>query len=324
MRKFSVLLVALFSALGLSSALMAPTASAVTFNSWPVVKAGTGDAAQVKTVQYLLSAHGISTGADGSFGSGTTASVKKFQSARGLTADGVVGAGTWPKLTDTVLKNGAKGDAVKAAQTQLNRYGHGLTVDGSFGGGTLNAVKAFQQAKGLAADGVIGANTWRALVAGVAGGGTTNPPATSNRAGLAKQILADGGITLLHFCGPAYASPRQNLADTANGGPAYTGGGDVGKKAVYLNTSMLTWMRDYGKSNNYRVTAILGCDHSSTSKHYTGTAVDIDLANGQKINTTSAGRAMATRIRNSCKAAGARSTLGPGDAGHSGHVHCQW
>lgn len=85
-----------------------------------------------------------------------------------------------------------------------------------------------------------------------------------------------------------------------------------------------TFMRDYGRNNSYRVTSILGCDHSSTSKHYVGTAIDIDFANGQKINLTTAGRRAAEQVRAACRASGARLTLGPGDAGHSGHVHCNW
>jgi len=52
----------------------------------------------VRLCQELLNEHGYSTGVDGVFGSGTEKSVKAFQSASGLTADGIVGANTWNAL----------------------------------------------------------------------------------------------------------------------------------------------------------------------------------------------------------------------------------
>jgi hypothetical protein len=44
--------------------------------------------------------------------------VKSFQSAEGLTADGIVGAHTWPALV-VETSNGSTGDAVKAVQSQI-------------------------------------------------------------------------------------------------------------------------------------------------------------------------------------------------------------
>lgn len=70
-----------------------------------------------------------------------------------------------------VLKKGDKSDAVKAMQMLL--LGHGIEMvsggktygaDGSFGGATENALRAFQKAKKLSADGSCGAKTWSALL----------------------------------------------------------------------------------------------------------------------------------------------------------------
>lgn len=317
MQRITTVVLALFA--GLLMLGSSPVqAEAVTFKSWPVLKSGSSGT-QVTSLQYLLSGRGAATAADGSYGPKTVAAVKSFQSSKKLTADGVTGPNTWSALTNVTVRSGATGNLVKAVQVQLRRNGHSVTVDGSFGPATLSAVKAFQKAKGLTVDGVVGANTWRGLIAGV----TTSTGSTS-RAAAARAMLNDSGITLLQFCGPAVASPRQNLLDTANGGQASTGGGDVGYRRVWLNTSMLVAMRDFGVSHSYRVTAIAGCNHSTTSWHYTGNAIDVDLVDGVKISTTTSGRAAATKLKNFCKARGATQILGPGDAGHSGHVHCGW
>ena len=61
-------------------------------------KGSTG--ADVRLCQELLNEQGFSTGVDGVFGSGTEKSVKSFQSAKGLTADGIVGPATWAENSD--------------------------------------------------------------------------------------------------------------------------------------------------------------------------------------------------------------------------------
>lgn len=316
MKRIATVVLALFGAL-LMLGSSPVSAEAVTFNSWPVLKSG-ATGTQVTSLQHLLTGRGASTSADGSYGSLTVAAVKKYQSAHGLTADGVTGAATWTSLTSVNVRPGDSGSLVKAVQVQLRRNGYSLTVDGSFGSATSSAVKSFQQTKGLTVDGVVGPNTWRGLIAGVASTSTTT------RASAAKSMLNDTGITLLHFCGPAVASPRQNILDTANGGQASTGGGDVGYRRVWLNTTMLVAMRDFGVNHSYRVTAITGCDHSSTSWHYTGNAIDVDLIDGVKVSTTTSGRNAAAKLKSFCAARGATQILGPGDSGHSGHVHCGW
>lgn len=62
------------------------------------------------------------------------------------------------------LRNGSNGNFVYLLQYILTQNGYNITVDGSFGPNTLNAVVAFQTAQGLAADGIVGANTWRTLL----------------------------------------------------------------------------------------------------------------------------------------------------------------
>ncbi len=67
-----------------------------------------------------------------------------------------------PQPTDIpTLKKGATGDAVKSMQARLEELGYMRpeSDDGQFGQGTENAVKAFQNANGLRADGAAGAQT---------------------------------------------------------------------------------------------------------------------------------------------------------------------
>lgn len=65
------------------------------------------------------------------------------------------------------LRVGAKGPDVRTLQELLVKRGFELgTVDGHFGGRTLEAVKAFQGAAGLSVDGVVGPKSWAALRAG--------------------------------------------------------------------------------------------------------------------------------------------------------------
>ena len=127
--------------------------------TWPLLERGDSNRA-VTTAQYLLRASGQSLSVDGAFGPGTQSAVKGFQAAKGLSQDGKIGPNTWAALTVTV-QSGSKGDAVRAAQYKL-----GVAVDGEFGTDTRGAVISFQKSKGLSADGVVGPNTWAALVGG--------------------------------------------------------------------------------------------------------------------------------------------------------------
>ena len=134
--------------------------------TWPLEQEGsTGE--DVKTVQYLVTAHGHPTGVDGAFGPLTKTAVAAFQSSRGLSADGTVGPQTWPQLIIQV-QQGSNGDAVRAVQSQIHGRGDGaqIAVDGVFGPDTNDAVLAFQMLLGLPADGIVGLQTWNHLVNG--------------------------------------------------------------------------------------------------------------------------------------------------------------
>lgn len=69
-----------------------------------------------------------------------------------------------PTLPAAGLKPGAKGSGVKQLQRALKSAGYSPgTIDGSYGPSTESAVKQFQQAHGLVADGIAGSKTIAAL-----------------------------------------------------------------------------------------------------------------------------------------------------------------
>ena len=131
---------------------------------------------------------------DGRFGEETTEAVKALQRANGLTADGVVGSGTQKKLdsgtavpaestqalpeetaapaqggTLSTLRKGSSGGEVLVLQQYLQSLGYlSASPDGQFGSATDRAVKLFQEANGLTADGVAGPGTLSILYSGEA------------------------------------------------------------------------------------------------------------------------------------------------------------
>ena len=141
---------------------------------WPLVRRG-ANGHPVRTVQHLLRAHSQQVSVDGVFGPLTEAAVKAVQAASGLTADGIVGPQTWPRLIEQV-RRGNRGEAVRGVQEEFqfrNLSGdptQGVQIDGIFGPKTDEAVRGFQQALGLSVDEIVGPLTWRALVSGMLAG----------------------------------------------------------------------------------------------------------------------------------------------------------
>ena len=87
------------------------------------------------------------------------------------------------------------GDAVRALQKRLKALGYySGTVDGDYGSGTIAAVTAFQQAKGLNADGIAGTKTLNALYADDAGSSSSGSGTSSgsNTSSTGYVVLQDG------------------------------------------------------------------------------------------------------------------------------------
>ncbi|HSG78184.1 MAG TPA: peptidoglycan-binding protein [Acidimicrobiia bacterium] len=132
----------------------------------------------VRDVQVALNALGYPVGlADGIFGSLTAAAVQAFQEDQGLVANGIVGPITLATLEELAaippasgseeptIRRGNQGEAVALAQRLLNGAGFDVgPADGIFGTRTHEATVAFQTARDLTPDGVIGPATWAVLL----------------------------------------------------------------------------------------------------------------------------------------------------------------
>lgn len=155
----------------LGSAVKTATRAVSTYSSSSTLQMGSRGTA-VTTLQKNLTSLGYDTkGADGIFGNNTKTAVLEFQKAYGLTADGIVGTATQNQINtalnnkrNNVLTVGSRGAAVTTLQKNLTALGYNTKgTDGIFGNNTKSAVMAFQRAHNLAVDGIVGANTHKAI-----------------------------------------------------------------------------------------------------------------------------------------------------------------
>lgn len=164
---------------------------------WPGIVLREGSkGVDVQLLQYYLSCIALfykeipNVSIDGRYGQILDQAVTAFQKRFGLIQDGIVGEATWNRIyaiystldqevvpEDTPapypgypLQLGASGDNVLVIQNALNTVSSQFSVipvvvvDGMFGSGTRSAVIAFQRQFDLAADGVVGVNTWDLLL----------------------------------------------------------------------------------------------------------------------------------------------------------------
>lgn len=67
--------------------------------TWPILRQGVGNSpVAVRSLHYLLDAHGAGLILDGIFGPRTNAAVRTYQGSHGLVVDGIVGPQTWQAL----------------------------------------------------------------------------------------------------------------------------------------------------------------------------------------------------------------------------------
>lgn len=120
---------------------------------------------------WLNAGYGAGLTVDGLWGPKTRAgAIRALQSelnaqfGKGLAVDGLWGPKT--KAACVNVRQGARGNLTCIIQGVLYCRGYDPKgFDGIFGAGCAGAVRAFQTAAGLSSDGIVGRNTWAALLA---------------------------------------------------------------------------------------------------------------------------------------------------------------
>jgi zinc D-Ala-D-Ala carboxypeptidase len=196
------------------------------------------------------------------------------------------GCYTWTRT----LSQGSSGADVTQLQIRLGGYagsGAVLATDGSFGPATQAAVKRFQSAYGLTADGIAGSNTFNKLYA-----------------------LQDDDCTPVHF---SYAELNDCNSDWS--------GGAVSAATAKANALRTMWKLEAMRHalGDQPITVTSGfrsyaCNSAvggaSNSRHLYGDAADLG-----------AGPHSLCTLARQARSHGFRGILGPGYPGHDDHTH---
>ena len=186
------------------------------------------------------------TPVDGSFGTRTQEAVRVFQRTFNLTSDGVVGVGTWNKISQiytavtglaelngegerigvgntpptTVLRQGSRGNDVLQLQFLLNYIAQfyptvpSVSQDSVFGANTSSAVRSFQRQFGLTQDGVVGRATWNKLYQVYQTLQSGEAPSGGNT-GSGSGVIAWPGVYFRQGSTGGYVATLQNLLNNA-------------------------------------------------------------------------------------------------------------
>jgi hypothetical protein len=142
---------------------------------------------------------------------------------------------------------------------------------------------------------------------------------------LAKRIQQSTKIVLAraHASGVQdNATAFDNINDTADGRSAHRSSyGNAPGGVVNLDPHMLKGMLALADSFSFAVSEFCGGSHNPNSRHYAGCTADINSINGRHVD---AHNAFAAAFQRRCRELGATEVLGPGDPGHSTHIHAGW
>ncbi|WP_243109418.1 spore cortex-lytic enzyme [Anaerophilus nitritogenes] len=148
---------------------------------------------EVRLIQTKLKNWGYYKGnIDGIYGKQMYGAVINFQRKNGLTPDGKIGNKTRQALGIHKKSSTTKySSIIQEAQKKLKQWGYYTgAVDGIYGSRTYSAVTKFQRKNGLKVDGIIGANTKRAL-------GIQQKQGTSTYTATSRGVSKNNDVQLL-------------------------------------------------------------------------------------------------------------------------------
>jgi len=184
----------------------APISTAQALTSTAILRIG-DEGPAVTEMQAQLNARGANLALDGDFGPKTLQALKDFQLQSGIHPDGIVGPDTRAAfsrtadggigitaespLKPTTLSLGASGPEVADFQNKLNQATQsGMVATGEFGSQTQQELIGFQRRAGIAADGVVGPNTLKALDDVIAGNLALSD--------VSKSLVSEGNVFHVH------------------------------------------------------------------------------------------------------------------------------
>ncbi|MBE5771266.1 MAG: peptidoglycan-binding protein [Clostridiales bacterium] len=181
-----------------------PRATAVpSYSSNTYLRVGSSGSDVRKMQERLISLGYLAGNATGNFDEATRAGVIAFQNRNCSYSDGVAGPDTLKALYSSsvrstssasavignTLRNGSEGAAVRVLQSKLKSLGYYTgVVDGDYGTGTVEAVKAFQRAHGMTADGVAGGGTFNKLFGGDAKKASASSSSNQNASATRRPV----------------------------------------------------------------------------------------------------------------------------------------
>lgn len=164
-----------------------------------------------------------------------------------------------------VLRSGSRGTDVSDLQRRLNAAGFDSgAVDGVFGARTDRAVRAFQSARRLGADGIVGSQTWAALLGAAPGPAPAPVPVvTADRWAIPAAVRQAAQAQYVRYDSPpAWAGNPGNCTGT------FTDGARILKAYIEQNFPGVVSIGGYSCRANTANT-------SETSVHGVGRALDI-------------------------------------------------